>query len=515
MASLIVNNVLSSAVKISYEYFGTDELFGYRIAGTYEINISDINLQQNDTILLKGRDAIKGVYGRPNITARIGADDYINGKVTSFNFEGGSLVGAETVSITIEESRKLDDYSSSQFAKYIPSPNTISDFSESYNFSRSDNTYSSTRSISLTYKQMAGGQFLNDAKTFLTNYYFANRPPLGYQEDGISENAKIDKNFRGLISETYDLIGLTVSLQEKVNTSFVDDSKMVGREETQSLQVDESGFLTKILNIKLTSLGVDSERTLTSAISSIIDEKKSEEESKFGTPFSISKAIRKDGNEASLTISFSTDPNKSQDNLISYSGGEAKEGRFVTYTLTINFTSKGKNNREKFANTKTAWVGEQPLYKDKIQRLFHPLVDFFEKSRATTFEKSKGSVNENVTFTTDPAYDTSEDGLLKLKKTLSKNLQINRIEKYLNIGSLEDEVSVNALKTVGQASVKAEATVSQSMGIYKAQEILESKTDELNDLVDEDVIHITQDVVNLNLGQGTATRTLNYLFLSD
>ena len=85
----------------------------------------------------------------------------------------------------------------------------------------------------------------------------------------------------------------------------------------------------------------------------------------------------------------------------------------------------------------------------------------------------------------------------------------------MNINSRKDEVAVSALRTVGQASVKAEATVSQSMGIYKAQEILESKTDELNDLVDEDVIHITQDVVSLNLGQGTATRSLSYLFLSD
>ena len=237
---------------------------------------------------------------------------------------------------------------------------------------------------------MAGGQFLNDAKTFLTNYYFANRPALGYQEDGISEDAKIDRDFRGLISETYDLIGLTVSLDEKVSTSFVDDSKMVGREETQSLQVDENGFLTKVLNIRLTSLRIDSEKTLTSAMASIIDEKKSEEESEFGTPFSISKAIRKDGNEASLTISFSTDPKKSQDNLISYSGAAVKDGKFTLYTLTISFSSKGKNNREKFANSKTAWVGEQPLYQDKIQRLFHPLVGFFEKAAQQLSKNPRG-----------------------------------------------------------------------------------------------------------------------------
>ena len=515
MAFLIVNNVLSSSLEVAYSYLNTEEVFGYDIKGTYEIDISDINLQQNDTVLLNGRDAIKEAYGRPNITARIGADDYINGRITSFNFSSGPLVGAETVSITIEESRRLDDYAASQFAKYIPNPNAISSFTESYVFSRNGSTYSSDRNISLAYKQMGGGQFLNDAKTFLTNYYFANRPSLGYQEDGISEDAKIDKNFRGLISETYDLIGLNVSLSEKVSSSFVDDSKKVSRQETQRLEVDEKGFLTKTLDIKLMSLRVDSQNILTSAIASIIDEKKAEEESKFGTPFSISKSIKKDGNEASITIVFSTDPTKSQDNLISYSGTEAKEGKFTTYTLDIMFTSKGKNNKEKFSNTKAAWVGEQPRYKGKIQLLFHPLVDFFEKSRTTSFGKSKGTVSENVVFTTDPAYHTSDDGLLKLKTTVSKNHQINRIEKYLNLNGLKDEVVVSNLKTVGHATVKAQATVSQSMGIYEAKRILESKTDELNDLVGEAVICITKDVIGLNLGEGTSNRTLTYLFLGN
>jgi hypothetical protein len=225
MAALIVNNVLTSSVNITYDYFNTDELFGYTVKGAYQVNISDINFQEGDTILLSARDAIKEAYGRPNIVARIGADDYLNGRITSFDFAAGSLVGAETVTINIEEARRLDDYSSSQFAKYIPNPHALESFSENYAFSRNGDTYSSSRDISLKYKQSAGDQFLNNAKTFLTNYYFANRPALGYQEDGISEHAKIDKNFRGLLTETYDLVALSVSLSEKVESSFIDDAR--------------------------------------------------------------------------------------------------------------------------------------------------------------------------------------------------------------------------------------------------------------------------------------------------
>ena len=141
-------------------------------------------------------------------------------------------------------------------------------------------------------------------------------------------------------------------------------------------------------------------------------------------------------------------------------------------------------------------------------------VAFHEKSRSTNFQKSEGRIEESVVYTTDDSYKASDDGLLKLKKTISKTRQIKRIEKFLSLQNLQHQVVQSDLKTVGQASVNAEATVSQSMGLYKAKEILESKTSEFNDLVNEGVIHITSDVITLNVGDGKASRRLQYLFLS-
>tara|TARA_Y100000004_G_C8954890_1_gene430305 strand:- start:1408 stop:2949 length:1542 start_codon:yes stop_codon:yes gene_type:complete len=513
MASLIVNNVLSSSLDVTYDYQDTVELFAYTVKGSYTIDVSDINIQLNDTTLIAGRTAITDAYARPNITARIGADDYINGRITSYDFDANTLVGKETVSITIEESRRLDDYSSSQFAKYIPNPHALASFSENYTFSRNGATYSSNRDISISYKQMAGDQFLDNARTFLTNYYFANRPSLGYQEDGISENAKIDKNFKGLISETYDILGLSVSLSEKVNSSFIDEPNNVSKQETQSINIDERGYKTKRINFSLKSLREDSQNVLSKAMAQIIDQAKTDNEAEFGTPFSISKTINKHGDEGTLNLSFTTDPKKSQDDTVSYSGVENKAKKFKEYVLTISYTSKGKTNFEKFENSKKSWVKEQSTYPQKIKRLFHPVSDFFEKSRSTSFDKADGKVNENVVFTTDPAYNTTDDGLLKLKKTLSKTHQINRVGKFLDLSNLEEQISFKALKTVGQASVNAEATVSQSMGLYEAKRILESKTEEFKDFVNEDVVHMINDTITISLGRGQARRTMQFLFL--
>jgi hypothetical protein len=514
MAALIVNNVLSSSVNITYSYATEEELFGYEVVGTYQIDISDINIVDHDTVLIEGRDAIVHAYGRENIVARIGADDYINGRIQSFDFEAGALVGSEVVTITIEESRRLDDYSNTSFTRYIPNPQLVEDFSESYDFSRSGGEYTSKRKIGLTYKQEAGDQFLNDAKVFLTNYYFVNRPDFGYQEDGISENARLDDKFRGLISETYDLIGLSVELNEDVSTSFVDTAKNVGRKETQSIDITKQGFVNKTFNIQLSALRQDSENVLNTAIGEIIDELKASEASEFGSPSSISKGISRDGYTATLTVKFTTDPS-SQDEIISYTGAETKAGKFKEYTLNIRYNSLGKNNKEKFINAKAVWIREQPFQETRIARLFHPTVPIYEKSRNTNFAKSEGNISETIMFTTDDSYKDNDDGVLKLKKTLNKTHQINRIEKFLDLQNLKEQVVTKNLKTVGNASVSAQAVVSQSAGIYQAKTILEEKTEELTELVNEDITHITSDSITLNLGEGQATRTINYLFLKD
>ncbi|HCX75867.1 MAG TPA: hypothetical protein DHU93_11235, partial [Algoriphagus sp.] len=167
----------------------------------------------------------------------------------------------------------------------------------------------------------------------------------------------------------------------------------------------------------LTSLRRDSENVLNSAIIDLVDEFKAKEQGEFGTPFSIEKGLKQDGQSATLTLSYSTDPKKSGENIISYSGSESKNGRFTEYSLSISYKSEGKDNRQKFTNTKVSWIASQTSNPIRIQRLFHPLEDIVEKSRSTNFRKSEGAISENIVFTTDLSYKDSQDGLLKFKKT--------------------------------------------------------------------------------------------------
>ena len=512
MASLIANNIINSSSEISYNYNETEEIFGYTISANYNLNVADIAFENGDGFLIAGRNAVKEAYAKPEIVARIGGDEFLKGKIQNISFPQGSLVGQETVNITIEESRRLDDYSSTNFCKYIPNPHLVSSFSETYDFSRSEDNYSYSRNINLTYNQGAGDRFLNDAKVFLTQYYFANRQSFGFQQDGISEDAKFDKDYRGLLTETYDLIGLSVSLQESFNSSFIDDTNHISRKETQSSSVNEKGYLSKTFSYELTSLRHDSQNILERAIKTIIAEVIAANTA-FGDPVSIQKGIKIDGNSATLTVSFSTDPNQRQGDLVTYSVNEAKVGQFREYTLSANYKAKGKTDREKFNNAKDLWISEKANNITKVQSVFAGLPTIYEKNRSSNFQKTEGVVSESVVFTTDPAYAYQDDGLLKFKVTLNNTKKIKRNEVVFDLSDLNDKLVINDLQSVGAASVTAIAVIDPKRDLYGGKSALLGRTTEMQSYVTGSKIFTTSDVVSIDLGQGTSTRTINYLYI--
>ena len=127
--------------------------------------------------------------------------------------------------------------------------------------------------------------------------------------------------------------------------------------------------------------------------------------------------------------------------------------------------------------------------------------------------QSDGKITEVVVFTDDPSYKPTDDGILKFKIQRSKTHQIKRVTPLLDLKDKKGKVAVNDLLTVGKATISAQATASSTLGLFKAKDFLEGKTSQLNMEVDEDIIHITSDVYNLNLGDGVASRVINYIFI--
>lgn len=513
--SLLVYNVISSSSEINYSYLGSQEIFGYLISLNYTLNVQDINFDNNDGVLLSGRTAIRQAYKQRNITARIGGDEILNGEIVSLSFDESSLTGEDTVTITIIERRRLSDYSSKTFAKYIPSPHLLEDFSETYSFSRSGSSYTYDRNISIKYAQDAGDQFLKKTKDFLTHYYYENRPAIGYYEDGISENARFNKGFNvGTLNETIDLVNLSVSLQENFQSSFIEEVNNVSKIKTESYSIDTGGFLTKTINVSLTSLRYDSQNVLQEAIGNTIDDIVADEAIQFGNPISIQKGITKDSSKANVSLQFSANPTTSETNIVTYQCSKQKQGSFVDYTLSVNYMSKGKNNQDKYNNLLATWDGAKSDNEAKVIALFSEANgEIYEKSRSIQISKTKGTVSESIVYTTQEIYDVSglPDGIIKFGITTNKTQKVNRTTPVLDLETLKQKLVVSSQKTLGQATVTATAVAQPFYGMFYAKHFLQSKTDDMNAALGEDTYYGTSDKISIDLSSGTTTRVIQYI----
>lgn len=511
--SLLVNNVINSSSQISYSYLESEEIFGYVVALNYSLKVEDVLFDNNDGVLLSGRSAIRAAYKRRNITARIAGDEILNGLVTSVSFEEGSLNGEDTVNIAIQERRRLDDYSSKTFAKYIPNPHLLESFSENYTFGRSDADYSYSRNVSIKYSQDAGNQFLTNVKIFLTNYYYANRPNLGYYEDGISENARFNDNYNGKLNQTIDLINLSVELQESFDSSFIVDSENVSKKITSSISVDEIGYLSKRINVEFTSLKYDSSNVLESAIASTIDSIISDEQTKFGKPFSIEKGITKDSRKGNLSLEFSTNPALSQDNSIIYNCSKNKNGTFLEYDLSVTYKAKDKNSQTRYDSVIALWTSYKDKNESKVLGLFSEATDIYEKSRSATIDKPQGSVTEEIKYITDDSYDSGPlpKGILKFNISIQKEDKVKRSSVVLDLTNLKEKLVTSDLNKLGSATVTATVTSDPAYGKFYGKDFLNGKTSEMNAFLQETTFYAASDVMKSNLSDGTTTRVIQYI----
>lgn len=505
--NLIINKVSSSSLQIGYSYLESDLLFGYTVTANYTIEFADVTYTNEDNVLYEGVEALRQAYQQKNLVARIGGDEFINGRLTSQSFEESSLVGNASCSITIEESKRLDDYSSHEFAQHIPSPQWIESFQESFSFSRSADSYSSTRNVSLKYRQDAGNQFLNNAKLFLRNIYFNSRPNLGYHVDGISENGRFDGGFRPLISETIDLLGLSVSIQENLESSFIEDD--YSKRQTYSVEVDQGGYLQKKYTIEIKALKEPLEVVANEACKTILDGLITSNSAQFGYPVEIGKGLNKDGGEISLNVSFTNNPSLNQTAQTTYSVVKNRRQAFFDYTFNIEILSDGQNEIEKANNSKAYWLANVSTYPTKVQSLFPEANPIYEQSRQTSFQTKDGKITDNVVFTDDPAYnsDPLPDGLLKLKFSNSLTPQIDRIRTFIDLSDRKEKIELSDLLTVGNGSFNMEAVAFKSKGLYFAADYLSSLSFSIGETIYEN-----GDTLTIN-SEGATTRVISYEFV--
>ena len=102
---------------------------------------------------------------------------------------------------------------------------------------------------------------------------------------------------------------------------------------------------------------------------------------------------------------------------------------------------------------------------------------------------------------------------MKFKVTLNNTKKIKRNEVVFDLSDLNDKLVINDLQSVGAASVTAIAVIDPKRDLYGGKSALLGRTTEMQSYVTGSKIFTTSDVVSIDLGQGTSTRTINYLYI--
>lgn len=502
---LLINKVTSGSRQVNYNYLDSEFIFAIVYASTYTVDLFDVQFN-DDSVLLTGIDALKAAYERKNIVARIGGDEYKNGKITSLSFDQSSASGRTSARFSIEESVRIDDTSSNEFLSYIPNPQWIESLSETYSFNRSNETYSFNRNVSIKWKQSDGLDFLHKASLAIKNFYFNRKPQFGFIEDSISTEALFNAGWKTNKSEEIDLINLSLTFSEDFSSSEISDPvDGVSRKKTYSKAIDQNGFTTTTYTIELKALKEPLEKNIADAVANEIDSLYLDHYPSI--PISIEKGINKDGGTANMTVVFTNNPSQNSSNSINYSIAKNKVGTYYEYNVSVNYKSNGAGIEQRFTNVKQSAQSFTPTLKTKINQLFPEAgVNIFEKSVSVSYDRFNGSISQSTIFSTDDSYNASFP-LLKFKITKSKTESLPLVEKMLDLGSRQEVITVAEDNvSVEQNSINIMAIMPKSKGIFAGDQYIES----LLSTVLPVTYYLQSDNVTIETANGTTNRVINY-----
>jgi hypothetical protein len=460
---LFITKINSSSTTVSFNYLETEATWGILVSSSYEFNISDTSYTDGDDVLYEGIQALDQVYLNQNIVGKIGSNEIRNGLVTSISYPESPNVGRTTASISIEERQRVNSHGAiADIIQNIPSPQDVESFSERFSFERGQNSYSSSRDISLKYKQDAGHFFFDKARIFIQSMFFESRPNLGYQIDGISENARFNSNLKPLITETVDLLNKEISFSEKVSVNFINSENEFSDPYSENIKItysiDDKGYKTKNYSANLKALKEPLEVNILTAIKLFIERISQENFAEFNYPISISRTINSDGGAASVSLGFSNDPSLNSITNAVYSASKAKSESWNTYTFNVNISSKGSNQNTAFNASKNFWLNNYDIGFEKIAFLFDINSNLYEVSRNTEFNKFEKTLTETVTYSDNPTYATNNNNLLKTKIDISDSLPIDRHEIKGILAEREILVKRANGKTLSTRNVSVELT---------------------------------------------------------
>lgn len=507
--SLIITKITNANSTTDFNYLDSEHVWGLIVTANYEFSIHDARMEDGDT-LLEGIEALQNAYMRPNIAAKIGIDEFRNGEITSLSLPDSNRAGITTASISITERVKLnsDDGVLYDITQNTPSPQDVESFSEDFSFNRGEDSYSYERTVNLKYRQDTADDFLNKAYLFIKGMFFNNRPSFGFQEDGISENARFDLGLKPAISESYDLLNKEITFSESFSSNRIETKNGItfSKKSTHSQSLTQDGYTEKNFNIEIKALQKPVEVNLNSGMQIALDDLISENSSEFGIPVSIEKTLKSDGGLGSLSVSFTNDPRQNSLTSIEYKASK-NDGQFEDYSFSLDVISKAPNKNDAFNQSRLYIQNNPNIAVEKIGVLFPESAsqNLNEVSRSVSFNPFERKVSQRINLTTNPDYLDNGDGILKRTVSISDTNQVNR-DLVLAIPAEKEIIIKNENKRLGNRSISVNMVSDKESAIDDSFTIASEHSPTAN------YKYITSKTTTENPLQKTISSNLNFTF---
>lgn len=448
-------------------FFDSDFRFGANTSYSVEGYLLDLSNTAGVSGVLEASEFFRtGLQDYQDIT--INGENFGKGRVSNFSVNESDWVKYTTYNLSIEgfESGNLSNFTGSyysgvsQISGQLAASYLLEEFSEDFNFDRSDDTYSYSHSINVKYG--SGDNILIspiDRAKALATYIMTSAPKFGLIDSEVS--GMYDNNYKEYFSENIDQINNTYSVSKTFNS--LNPSGDYSLTLSHSFDLNEQGItnVSEDCNIKVHT--TPKKTALVSAIATEIAKSYNRCLDVFNayssstaiksTALSTNKSINNFNGEGGYNVVYTNDPAFNNIYTWIYTHQIDKNGSFYTVSEEGDIQGLGKDSSTKFSNAESIY----PTIKAGIAaRLNSYYSDFgngtlYLSTKSENKNQFNGNIGYNHEYTDEPSH--SENGLRKLEISVEDSLPVDLANTFEILGYREMIQSAGTT-TLGQRSLQ-------------------------------------------------------------
>ena len=464
-----LSNVSVLSLSRANNFFDSDFRFGANTSYSIEGYLLDLQNDIGVSGILQSSEFFRtGLQDYQDIS--INGDNFGKGRVTNFNVNESNFVKSTTYTVDIEgfESGNLHNLSGEYYdglntlTGFIQASHLLEDFSENFDFNRTDDSYSYNHNVSIKYA--SGDNIIispiDRAKLLATYILTGSNPSFGFIDSQTS--GLYTGNYKEYFNESYDAINNTVNISKSFNSlnpsgdysislkhSFDrDDNGISNVTENASLKAHEAPKKTALNTAFTTELGKAFSRC------SAIYDFYQNDAFLNSSPLILGQNRNNFEGIGDYTVTYTNDPAFNNNYTWRYTHQIDKNGTFYTVSEDGDIVGLGGKRDVKYTNAKNAYSTIKGGIAGRVDTFYNSSVDSPSTLNLITKTENKNQFNGSISYSQEYSDEPSlaVDGLKRLEVSIEDSEPIDFYNTFEILGYKELAQSINTT-TLGQRNL--------------------------------------------------------------